>query len=97
LAANPRGTSQLALDRPAVAANLKQLVVRMATENATWGYTRLVGALGNLGLQVDRNTVKLSSSGTASNLHPCAASGCDPYGAWMTQAARNLTDGVDGF
>ena len=30
----------------------------MATENPTWGYTRLVGALGNLGHQVGRNTVK---------------------------------------
>ncbi len=30
----------------------------MATENPTWGYTRLIGALDNLGHQVGRNTVK---------------------------------------
>ena len=34
------------------------VVVWMATENPTWGYTRLVGALDNLGHQVGRNTVK---------------------------------------
>ena len=30
----------------------------MATENPTWGYTRQVGALDNLGHQVGRNTVE---------------------------------------
>jgi hypothetical protein len=34
---------------------VEQLVVRMARENPTWGYTRLVGALDNLGHQVGRN------------------------------------------
>jgi putative transposase len=41
-----------------VAIDVEQLVVQMATENPTWGYTRLVGALDNLGYQVGRNTVK---------------------------------------
>ena len=30
----------------------------MATENPTWGYTRIQGALANLGHEVARNTVK---------------------------------------
>ena len=34
------------------------LVVRMAVENPTWGYTRIRGALANLGHQLARNTVK---------------------------------------
>jgi putative transposase len=38
--------------------HVQQLVVRMATANSTWGYTRLVGALSNLGHRVGRNTVK---------------------------------------
>ena len=34
------------------------LVVRMARENPTWGYTRIRGALANLGRAIARNTVK---------------------------------------
>jgi hypothetical protein len=34
------------------------LVVRMAEENPTWGYTRIRGALSNLGHTFARNTVK---------------------------------------
>jgi len=37
---------------------IRELVVRMATENSTWGYTRIRGALRNLGHDVGRNTVK---------------------------------------
>jgi putative transposase len=44
--------------RPAVAIDVEQLVIRMAVENPAWGYTRLVGALDNLGRQVGRNAVK---------------------------------------
>jgi hypothetical protein len=39
---------------------VEQLVVRMATENPTWGYTQLVGALANLGHQVGRNSAYVS-------------------------------------
>ena len=35
--------------RPAVAPEVEALVVRMARENAGWGYDRIVGALTNLG------------------------------------------------
>jgi hypothetical protein len=39
---------------PAVAVEVEQPVVRMATENPTWGYTRRVGARDNLGHQEAR-------------------------------------------
>ena len=43
--------------RPAVHAEIRGLVVRMATENPSWGYTRIQGALKNLGHRVARTTV----------------------------------------
>lgn len=36
---------------------IRVLVIRMALENPTWGYTRIQGALKNLGLQVGRSTI----------------------------------------
>jgi putative transposase len=38
--------------RPRVAGDLEQLIVRMAKENPSWGYDRIVGALANLGRKV---------------------------------------------
>ena len=43
--------------RRRVVAEIRQLVVRMAEENSTWGYTRIQGALKNLGHQVGRSTI----------------------------------------
>jgi putative transposase len=48
------GSARRRPGRPFVATDVEQLVVRCATENPTWGYTRLVGALDNLGHQVVR-------------------------------------------
>ena len=43
--------------RPRVKATIEELVMRMATENPRWGYTRIQGALLNLGHRVARGTV----------------------------------------
>src|SRR6267378_4699269 len=43
--------------RPKIDPELEALVVRMAQENRSWGYDRLVGALANLGLTVSAQTV----------------------------------------
>ena len=43
--------------RAGLQAHLRSLVVRMATENPTWGWTRIQGALKNLGHHVGRSTV----------------------------------------
>ncbi len=44
--------------RPRTGRNIEELVVRMARENPSWGYTRIRGALRNLGREVGRNTIK---------------------------------------
>ena len=43
--------------RCGVLAEIRRLVVRMAEENPTWGYTRIQGALKNVGHQVSRSTI----------------------------------------
>ena len=133
--------------RPRIMQEISSLILRMATENSTWGYTRIQGALKNLGHGVARSTVakvlkahgippapdRPTSWRTFLRAHWGAIAGADffttevwtPRGlityytlfvidlrsrrvhvagstptpdAWfMAQAARRLTDAVDGF
>jgi putative transposase len=46
------------LGRPPVDAEVEALVVRLAQENRSWGYDRIVGALANLGDQTVGNILK---------------------------------------
>jgi putative transposase len=41
-----------------VLVEIGQLVVRMATDNPSWGYTRIQGALENVGHRVGRTTIR---------------------------------------
>jgi transposase InsO family protein len=50
-------TQRKAPGRPKVDPELEALIVRMAQENRSWGYDRIVGALANLGLTVSAQTV----------------------------------------
>ncbi|MFT5413349.1 MAG: putative transposase, partial [Verrucomicrobiales bacterium] len=43
--------------RLTVASEIAALVVRMAKENPSWGYTRIQGALSNLDHELGRNTI----------------------------------------
>src|SRR2546428_10185734 len=43
--------------RPRIDAELEALIVRMAQENRSWGYDRIVGALANLGHTVSDQTI----------------------------------------
>jgi len=43
--------------RHGVLAEIRRLVVRMAEENPTWGYTRIQGALKNVGHRIGRSTI----------------------------------------
>src|SRR5450631_4904388 len=43
--------------RPCVMQTIVNLVLRMALENRSWGYTRIQGAMANLGHEVARGTI----------------------------------------
>jgi putative transposase len=133
--------------RPGIMKEISALIVRMATENRGWGYSRIQGALKNLDHRVARSTVAkvLRDHGippapgrpslwrTFLRAHWGAIAGADffttevwtprglvtyytlfvldlksrrvrvvgstpnPDSAFMVQAARRLTDAVDGF
>jgi transposase len=44
--------------RPRKAEEIVELVLRMVRENESWGYTRVKGALKNLGYTIGRSTIK---------------------------------------
>jgi len=46
-----------ALGRPTIDKEVEDLVVRLAQENRSWGYDRIVGALANLGYTISDQTV----------------------------------------
>ena len=52
------GSTKRGSGRPRVAGEIQDLVVRMAIENPRWGYTRIQGALSNLGFTVGRSTIR---------------------------------------
>src|SRR5713101_5784669 len=51
------GSARRGPGRPAVPAEVRALIVRVATENRDWGYTRIQGALANLDHPVGRGTI----------------------------------------
>jgi len=52
------GSTRRRAGRPCVPGEIRDLVIRMAVENPRWGYSRIRGALANLGFIVARNTVR---------------------------------------
>ena len=44
--------------RPRTKIDIEQLVIRMATENPSWGYTRIHGALRNLDVKIGRGMIR---------------------------------------
>ena len=58
IAAKYDGSKNRSPGRPPTVKDIRELIVRVARENPTWGYTRLRGALKNLGHELGRNTIK---------------------------------------
>ncbi|HJZ73247.1 MAG TPA: hypothetical protein VKE51_16000 [Vicinamibacterales bacterium] len=51
------GSTRRGPGRPPVMSEIRALIVRMATENRGWGYTRIQGASANLNHEVCRGTI----------------------------------------
>ncbi len=58
IAAKYDGSGRRGARRPGTASSVRELIVRLASENPTWGYTRIRDVLGSLGHALARNTVK---------------------------------------
>ncbi len=52
------GSAKRRPGRPRTVVEIEKLIVQMARENPRWGYTRIRGALYNLGHEIGRNTIK---------------------------------------
>jgi hypothetical protein len=52
------GSARRGRSQPRQTTDIVQLVLRMANDNPSWGYTRIRGALHNLGHDIGRNTIK---------------------------------------
>jgi putative transposase len=50
--------SHRSVGRPPVAREIRELVLRLARENPTWGYQRIAGEVGRLGSSVSTTTVR---------------------------------------
>jgi putative transposase len=72
------GSANRSAGRPRIAGETQKLILEMAIDNPRWGYTRIQGALANLGFTVGRNTIK----------RVLAENGIDPAGkrsmSWKT-------------
>jgi hypothetical protein len=51
------GRAKRSPGRPSTPEEVRALILRMAAENRTWGYTRIQGALQNLGYAIGRGTI----------------------------------------
>jgi putative transposase len=81
--------------RPPTKEDIRCLVVRMAEENRGWGYTRIRGALANLGHEIGRGTIAgiLKESG----MEPAPERGRKTTWAEFLRTHWELLDATDFF
>jgi hypothetical protein len=51
------GSARRTPGRPQTSAEVSKLIIRLTEENRSWGYTRIQGALANLGYTIGRTTI----------------------------------------
>ena len=81
--------------RPRTMIEIAELVVRIAEENPGWGYTRIQGALANLGRKLARNTVAniLREHG----IEPAPERGCKTHWRTFLKAHWEVIAAADFF
>lgn len=93
LAQTRSGRPFKAVGRPRLTQELRDVVIRIGSENLLWGYKRIPGELKKLGLYAGANSVKriLNEAGIhlGSRRVFCSAPTYAPDSAWVTQQARN--------
>jgi len=89
------GSKNRGAGRPRKPSEIVRLLLRMAKDNPRWGYTRLRGALRNLGYEVGRNTIKriLKEQG----LEPAPMRGKSDSWATFIKAHLGAIAGADFF
>jgi putative transposase len=80
------GSGKRGPGRPRKAGEMVDLLVQMATENPRWGYTRLRGALRNVGYEIGRNTIKRILKGQGIDPAPLRGKA----GSWATFIKAHL-------
>ena len=76
LAAKYDGSKNRSPGRPPTAKDIRELIVRVARENPTWGYTRLRGALKTSDMNLDATPSRGSSPSTVSRRLRSGARAC---------------------
>ena len=81
--------------RPRTKAEIARLVVTMATENPSWGYARIQGALKNVGHRIGRSTVRAILK--ARGIDPAGKRGAHTPWATFLKAHMGAIVGGDFF
>jgi transposase InsO family protein len=88
------GSQQRGQGRPKTSADIAAIIVKMASENS-WGYTRIKGALKNLGHEVGRNTIRRILQGNG--IDPAPERGKRMSWATFIKAHLGVLVGMDFF
>ena len=86
--------------RPPLGREVRELVLRLARENASWGYLRIVGELRKLGIAVSATSVRniLAAAGFATSTAARPAVVAElPSGAWRVDPGLRLLHSRHGL
>jgi putative transposase len=72
--------------RPPIASDIRDLVVRLAKENPRWGYKRIQGELGKLGLHISATSIRTILR--ADGLRPAPRRSAPSWGEFLRTQAK---------